>query len=325
PHTRTSHRDQSAIHSCPQPLTLPPCPTRRSSDLFTVTKDTTAPSGQSVSLAGGPWYTTASVPLTIGWGSDGGSGLDSSTQVVERDSATLSGGTCGSFSGSWTSATLSGGADTTVSSGNCYRYRVRVSDNVGNTSANSASSADAKVDTSAPSAPSLTLSESSALSYASGTTLYYNAQGSNPASFTVTGTSSDSQSGITKLNFPSVSGMTGGGDDTTSPYTSPYTWDQHTPANASQTVSSTPGASSTATATFTVTKDTTAPSSQSVSLTGGPWYKIGRASRRERGESDGGSGLDSSTQVVERDSTTLSGGTCGSFSGSWTSATLSGG
>src|SRR5207249_1499933 len=108
-------------------------------------------------------------------------------------------------------------------SGNCYRYRVRVSDNFGNTSANSSSSADAKVDTSAPSAPGLTLSESSALSYISGATLYYNAQGSNTASFTVTGTSTDGQSGIQKLNLPSVSGMTGGGDDTTSPYTSTYT------------------------------------------------------------------------------------------------------
>ena len=52
----------------------------------------------------------------------------------------------------------------------------------------STASADAKVDTTAPTAPSLTLGESSAKSYVSGTTLYYNAQGSNTASFTVTGT-----------------------------------------------------------------------------------------------------------------------------------------
>src|SRR5262249_12960350 len=157
-------------------------------------------------------------------------------------SATLSGGTCGSFSGTWSSVTLSSGADTTVVSGNCYRYRLKISDNVSN-QATTANSADAMVDTSAPSAPSLSLSESSSLSYVSGTTLYYNAQGTNTASFTVTGTSTDSQSGITKLNFPTVSGMTGGGDDTTSPYSGTYTWTNTTTAAGAQTVTSTNGAS----------------------------------------------------------------------------------
>src|SRR5581483_7245263 len=208
---------------------------------FTVTNDTTAPSGQTVALTGGPWYTTASVPLSISWGSDAASGLDSTTQVVERDSIPLSGGSCGTFGGSGASVTLVGGADTTVVSGTCYRYRVRVSDNVGNTSANSSVSGTAEVDTSAPSAPSLSISESSASSYVSGTTVYYNAQGSNTASFTVTGTSSDGETGITKLNFPAVSGMTGGGDDTTSPYTGTYTWDNTTTASGSQTVTSTNG------------------------------------------------------------------------------------
>src|SRR5205807_972470 len=103
--------------------------------------------------------------------------------------ATLTGGSCDSF-GAWTPVTLSGGADTTVTSGNCYRYRLTITDNVGNASAPSAASADAKVDTTAPSAPGLTIDESSALSYASGTTLYYNPQGSNSGTFTVTGTSS---------------------------------------------------------------------------------------------------------------------------------------
>src|SRR5207244_9162973 len=126
-------------------------------------------------------------------GADTWSGVDSTGGVVERDSATLSAGTCGAFSGSWTQVTLVGGADTTVVSGNCYRYRYTISDNVGNTSSVSAASADAKVDTSAPSAPSLTLSESSPLEHASGSTLYYNAQGSNSGPVTVDGTSSDAQ------------------------------------------------------------------------------------------------------------------------------------
>src|SRR5207244_1079573 len=172
---------------------------------MTFTADSTAPSGQSVALSGGPYYTTLSVPLTLGNGSDAGSGINASSGVVQRASATLSNGSCGTF-GSYATVTLSGGADTSVASGNCYHYIYFISDNVGNQSAASAASADAKVDTSAPSAPSLTLSESSPLEYATGTTLYYNPQGSNSGSFSVTGTTSDTESGIASIAFPTVFG-----------------------------------------------------------------------------------------------------------------------
>src|SRR5436853_3847882 len=113
---------------------------------------------------------------------------------------------------------------TTVASTHFFRYRYSTTDNDDNLSAASASSADAKVDTSAPSAPALTLSESSPLEYVSGSTLYYNPQGSNSGSFDVSGTSSDAQSGIQKLTFPAVGGLTGGGDVTSSPYSSTYGW-----------------------------------------------------------------------------------------------------
>ena len=232
---------------------------------------------------------------------------------------------CGTFSGSWSTVTLVGGADTTVTSGNCYRYRIHISDNVGNTSSNSSSTADAKVDTTAPSAPGLTLNESSPLSYVSGTTLYYNAQGSNTASFTVDGTSTDAQSGIQKLNFPSVSGMTGGGDDSSSPYQGSYTWTNTTTATGAQTVTATNGAGSTATATFTVTKDTTAPTGQTISLVGGPSYTDPSVPLTLDNGSDSGAGIDASLGVVERDEAPLVSGSCGSFSGSWTPITLTGG
>src|SRR3989442_7994393 len=62
-----------------------------------------------------------------------------------------------------------------------------------------------KVDSSAPSAPALTASGSSAGEFASGSTLFYNPQGSNAGSFTITRTGSDGESGVDRHNYPSNS------------------------------------------------------------------------------------------------------------------------
>src|SRR5207248_5624505 len=93
------------------------------SDTITIAADPTAPTGESATLTAGPWYTTTSVGLTLANGSDSQSGLDAGSGIVERDSATLAGGSCTGWSGSWTQVSLVGGADTTVTGGNCYRYR----------------------------------------------------------------------------------------------------------------------------------------------------------------------------------------------------------
>ena len=53
----------------------------------------------------------------------------------------------------------------------------------------------------------------------------------NSHAFTVDGTSTDGQSAIQKLNFPTVSGMTGGGDDSSSPYQGSYSWTASTTAS----------------------------------------------------------------------------------------------
>src|SRR5204862_7470010 len=84
------------------------------SDTITISTDSTAPTGESVALSGGPYYTTASVPLTANWGSDAASWLDASSATVQRRSATLSNGTCGTRSGSFSTVTLVPGAATTV-------------------------------------------------------------------------------------------------------------------------------------------------------------------------------------------------------------------
>ena len=96
----------------------------------------------------GRYYTSASVGFTTGDGSDAGAGLDTSRRLVERAEAPLTNGACGgfcAFGGSYSSP------DTSVVSGNCYRYRFTIADNVGNVST-ALVTVDAKVDTSAPTA-----------------------------------------------------------------------------------------------------------------------------------------------------------------------------
>ena len=177
---------------------------------FTATPDTAPPSTGFVSYPGG--YQTGSITITTDDGTDSQSGVDAATGVIERDSTPLVDGYCDPFPGSWITVTS---PDSTIQSGNCYRYRYRVSDNVGN-DAIYTSGAVVKVSTAAPSAPDLTLAETprSAYQHVAGSTIFYNPTGSNSGTFTVSATVADSGgSGIDHVNFPALAGMTGGGDD----------------------------------------------------------------------------------------------------------------
>ena len=111
--------------------------------------------------------------------------------------------------------TLSGGNDTTVISGKCYRYRYLLSDRVGN-QATSGASATAKVDTSAPGAPSLSYGSLSNAIVNLGVVYYL--PGAASGQFAVTAASSDGQSGIASYGFPAASSgwsVSGSGDTRT--------------------------------------------------------------------------------------------------------------
>ena len=267
-------------------------------------------------------------------GNDGtGSGLDTSTRLVERESGDLAADACTNWSGSWSTVTLSGGADTNVASGKCYRYRYKISDNVANQSAASAVSAAAKVDTSAPApAPSLTLSENpaSANQHVSGTTLFYKG-GAAGGSFKVTATGmADSETAIKHLSFPSVVGLTGGGtNDTGSPYEDTYSWSNTTSGSPTGSVTATNNASVAGSGTsFTLTSDTAAPTGHSVSLAGAgaPYYgSLSVPLTLVDGGDGAGSGLDTASRLVERESGDLAADACTNWSGSWSTVTLSGG
>src|SRR6266542_2657425 len=292
--------------------------------VFTVVADTIAPSVTSPSVAAG-YYTSLSVPVSKNGGTDGGSGVDATTSVLQRDDATLTNGSCGSFSGSWTNVTLSGGNDSTVVTGKCYVYRELLSDNVGNQGASAASNI-AKIDTSAPSTPTLSFSNLSANAYWDGSsTLYF--RPSAAGTFTVTAAATDGQSGIASYTFGTLNsngGANWGGSQTGDHFD--YTFDGTTSApGTARTVSATNGATtSSGNATYTIAADTTAPAVTAPGVTAG-YYTSLSAPVTKNGGTDGGSGVNATTSVLERDDAALSNGTCGSFSGSWTTVTLSGG
>src|SRR5207244_5266268 len=110
----------------------------------------------------------------------------------------------------------------------------------------------------------LTLSTGSQYAYVSSwpRDLYYNSAQSG--SFTVTGNIADAESGMQKINFPTVSTMTGGGDDTTSPYSATYNWTSASTATQAQYATAYNNLGDTSTAYFWLYRDITAPSAFSL-------------------------------------------------------------
>ena len=170
----------------------------------TISADSTGPAGQTVTLAGGPFFATTSVPLTITRGTDSQSGVAASGDVVERAEAPLQNGACGAY-GSFSAVTLVDGADTGLATGKCYRWQLKVTDNVGNVSAASSPSEDARVDTTPPAPPTLAFG-GLVNAGATGNVVYY--RPGAPVAFTVAAAGSDAESGVAKYAFPSIAGAT---------------------------------------------------------------------------------------------------------------------
>ncbi|MDQ1483407.1 MAG: hypothetical protein QOF35_1483, partial [Actinomycetota bacterium] len=99
---------------------------------FTLTADDTAPTPGSVTYLNGA-TSGASNSVTFTGGTDAGSGVATATRVLQRSSATLTTGICGTFGAFSLRATnpTSSYSDS-VTTGNCYKYQYVVSDNVGN-------------------------------------------------------------------------------------------------------------------------------------------------------------------------------------------------
>ena len=298
PYNRTYTWATGASDSGSKTVTAVDNAANSASTTVTVTPDSGAPTGQTISLPGGPYFNALSVPYTTGDGTDALSGVDTATRLVERATATLAADGCGTF-GSFAPAPTS--PDTTVVSGNCYRYRFTVKDNVGNASA--AVTTDAKVDTGNPSvtvtAPVEVGNPGAQYFDAGSKTQYFRPGGSG--SFTLTATASDATTAVSGVGFPDVSGVSGwsgstGGSDASSPYASPvdYSWSAGATAPNARSVTATDKAGNSASDTITISADSTAPSGQTIALTGAgaPWYTAAPVTFSLADGTDSGSGVD---------------------------------
>src|SRR4029079_6029726 len=188
---------------------------------YSIANDATGPAVPTPTVTA-QYYTSLSVPVSLGAATDtGGSGVNASSIPVQRDTIGLSNGACGSFTGSWSTVTLSAGNDTTVTSGNCYRYREIAADNVGNSTTSSVSNT-AMVDSVGPSnSLSLTSVAPAGSALKSGTTVYYRGVQSGGGVFKIRNAVSDSASGPASSQTTALGGTTGGWTHTASTVSTP--------------------------------------------------------------------------------------------------------
>ena len=222
---------------------------------FTLTSDAVAPTGGALTVnavaarAAAPQSYDDDGAFTIGVRTDytdAASGLASST--LTREQGTLNADACSAYGAP---TTLVGTPAQSGLATGCYRYVLTGTDNVGNTSTVTTV---VKVDTSAPAAPGLVLSDSSADVHTTGTTAFYRPAGTG--SFDVTASSTDGQSGILDYSFPALAGFTGSGAGATRT----YTLATPTEPNGAKPVTARNQALLSSTATnFTLTSDSAAP------------------------------------------------------------------
>src|SRR5205807_3330871 len=216
------------------------------------------------------------------------SGLASSTLV--RTSASYSSpNVCGAF-GSPT--TISGSPAQTLATG-CYRYTLTGTDNVGNTVSISTT---VKVDTSAPSNPSLSLANATGGTYysGSGTQVFFKPSASS-GGFDITASSSDADTDISGYTFPSAGSMGTNWAAAGSGASRTYTFTPTAGEPGTQTVSASNNAGATAGSSFTVTADSTAPTTtvqcNGAACLNGTYYTSSPVNVTLSGDDGSGSGV----------------------------------
>jgi uncharacterized repeat protein (TIGR01451 family) len=307
-----------------------PTPANNTSSATTTVVDASGPSGGSVDASGlvgtGARYSTSTaLSIALSKGSDP-SGLATSGAQLRRSTATLTSGgvangSCGSYSASvqvGANDPVSPVADTVPAGQACYRYEYVVADTLGNST--TYTSPDIKVDTTAPATPTLALSAFTN-TYWNGSTLYYRSNAASGA-FTLTAGSTDANSGIASYALPTLpAGWTGTAGALG---VKTYSWsapNPTAPSGAQNTTATNNATLASAAAGLTLASDVTAPATGNVTYTDGYYTSASVSVSFARG-TDGGSGVNATSGLLQRAEATLTGGACGSYSGF---ATITGG
>ncbi|MET0557522.1 MAG: chitobiase/beta-hexosaminidase C-terminal domain-containing protein [Solirubrobacterales bacterium] len=297
------------------------------SSTFTVIPDAVAPSGGTVTHTNG-YSTATTLSTTFTKGSDSISGLNAASGILEGATATLSAGICGTF-GSFVLAATNPVSPLSlpVVTGNCYKARYLISDNVGNQATYTGASI-TKVDTVAPTnALSLTSAVNASMT---SSTIYY--RGNVAGSFKIVDAVADAASGPASATFPvmSTTGWVHNAETISTPLGGPYvstdfSWTASPTLPTSKTVTGRDAAAKSTNTSVAFISDIVAPAGGSIAYTNG--VVSGSSIPISVGNgTDTGSGINTSTVTIKRDSAPLLEGTCGEFPGTFpTTVTLIGG
>ncbi|WP_306206706.1 LamG-like jellyroll fold domain-containing protein [Actinoplanes sp. RD1] len=274
--------------------------------VLTLTNDSAPPTGGAVDATGltaGRYSTTTAISAGFTKGTDAGVGLATSGARLQRISATLTNGACGSYGTATVLATdpASPYADTAPDQA-CHRYQYVVPDRLGNTV--TYESGDVKVDTTAPAAPTFTYTAGTS-TYASGQTLYYRGASAS-GSFTVAASSTDPASGIASYSYPAPLGTGWSGS------AGSYSWSSANPAApTNKTVTATNNAGLTASAVMTLVEDSVVPTGGSITYATGFRVRASQTLTLAPG-TDAGSGIAANSGIVQRRTGTVAspGGAC---------------
>jgi hypothetical protein len=274
--------------------------------------DSAAPTGGSITYPGGI-RNTASVAITLSIGTDALSGVAGS--VLERQSAAMSaGGACGSYGqfAALTSSPTATFTDTTITSGNCYQYRLVVTDKVGNAAVYEHGSNAVSVDMDPPTGGNITYADG----WASTATITFT-QGTDELTTIGTPRVLERQSaafnGTTCGTFTTWASVGSPNPvspfvDTTAASATCYRYRYRVPDAAGNTALYT--------SLSTLRLDTTAPTGGSITYTNG-WINSTSASITFTDGTDAQSGI-GTPRMLERRTASLTGTTCGTYPDQWT-------
>lgn len=294
--------------------------------------DDTGPTGGSLTVngtaasgAGSTSTVRVAFPINIrtDFSSDGGAGVANST--LTRESATFTGGACGSFG---SLATITGSPSQTGLTTGCYRYTLTGTDNLGNTSSVSTI---VRYDVTVPT-QAVTFTSVGGASL-TGANLYVRTAAAG--SFTLTSTVTDNETGPASVSFPAVTtaGWThplqtvssGSGSAPTISYSSSiYSWAAAASTPGATTLTARDVIGNTGTSVLTFVRDNTVPASGALTVNGTASSAAGTTSFNRTGAfaiartdyTDTGSGIASSVLTLEQ--ATLVNNVCGSYGASST-------